>query len=131
MDLDGLGVLLSPGVLSPGLPAGASGGGFPTNVADRSFETRTETHTSKFVGEMIDEESSVQTGGVDMDALIQEMRRMNANMTTQLQTLQQQISEQASEFKTALAKLRTEMATRNTLAEFEERAQGLANPELS
>ena len=78
------------------------------------------------------------TSGTDqgMKDLIEAMNKMNTNMTNQFQTLQQQLSDQTSEFQNELAKLREEMVTRPMLEKFEVRiktleTQGLANPEVS
>jgi len=71
-----------------------------------------------------------------MQSLMQEVQKLSLNMTGQFQTLRQQLSDQACEFKSDLAKLREEMVTRSMFEELEGRiktleTQGLANPEVS
>ena len=80
--------------------------------------------------------AKAETGDTNMAELVQEMRKMNTNMTVQFSALQQQISDQASQFKSDLAKLREEMVTRSMFEDLEERiktleTQGLASPEVN
>ena len=80
--------------------------------------------------------SEVVPEGVSMQSLLQEVQKLSLNMTGQFQTLRQQLSDQACEFKSDLAKLREEMVTRSMFEELEGRiktleTQGLANPEVS
>jgi len=125
MELDGLGVTVSPRDFPPGFPADSSGGGLPTNLADRLFEASTVPDTSKPADAKVDEEPS-------MKDLMKEMRKMNFNLETRFDDMQRQIANLKHELQTS----KLEMVTKHAHENLEKRvanleAEGVDNAEIS
>ena len=132
MELDGLGVAVSP----PGFPADSSGGGLPTNLADRLFEASTVPDTSKPADATVDEEPS-------MKDLMTEMKRMSASLEHRIDSVQtnfgqrfDSIGKKFEDFKHELQTLKADMVTKPMFADLESRVAkleegGVAQTEVS